>query len=49
MIGHMSTVDAVLHLPLGVQEMIPAVGLIVRGFKPRAIATGPAATELDEA
>jgi hypothetical protein len=45
----MSTVDAVLHLPLGVQEMVPAVGLIVRGFKPREIATGSAATDMDEA
>jgi hypothetical protein len=45
----MSTVDAMLNLPLGVQEILPAVGLIVKGFKPWAIATGPAATDVDEA
>jgi hypothetical protein len=31
--GHMSTLDAVLRIPLGLQEMVLAVWLIVKGFK----------------
>ncbi|MCP4541361.1 MAG: DUF4386 domain-containing protein [Chloroflexi bacterium] len=42
LIDHMSTVDAVLRLPLGLQEMVLALWLIVKGFNPSAIAPGSA-------
>lgn len=32
LIRHMSTVDALLRIPLGIQEMVLAVWLIVKGF-----------------
>ena len=38
LVDHMSTVDAVLRIPLGIQEMVLAVWLIVKGFNPSAIA-----------
>jgi hypothetical protein len=31
---HFSTVDALLRIPLGLQEMVMAVWLIVKGFNP---------------
>lgn len=40
LIDHMSTMDALLRLPLGIQEMVLAVWLIVKGFNP-ASATNP--------
>jgi hypothetical protein len=42
LIDHFSTIDTVLRLPLGLQELAMAVWLIVRGFNPSAIASGPA-------
>lgn len=40
-VEHMSTLDAVLRLPLGIQEMALAVWLIVKGFNPSAFAPEP--------
>lgn len=39
LISSMSTVDSALRLPLGVQEMVLAIWLIVKGFNPAAIAS----------
>ncbi len=42
LIGDMSTIDTVLRLPLGLQEMVMAIWLIVKGFNPSTIAPGSA-------
>ena len=38
-----STVNNVLNIPIGVQEMVLAVWLIVKGFNPSAVTADPAA------
>ena len=43
-IGAWSTVQVVLALPIGLQEMVMAVWLIVKGFNPSAIASLSAKT-----
>jgi len=43
-IGPMSTTQVVLAVPIGLQEMVLAVWLIVKGFNPSAIASGSAET-----
>jgi len=45
LISPMSTVHIVLNLPIGLQEMVMAVWLIVKGFNPSAIASGSAPGE----
>jgi hypothetical protein len=40
-----STVQVALSLPIGIQEMVMAVWLIVKGFNPSAIASGSATGE----
>jgi hypothetical protein len=40
--GYMSTLQVVLNLPIGVNEMVLAVWLIVRGFNSSAVAPGSA-------
>jgi hypothetical protein len=45
LIGHLSTVQVVLSVPIGVQEMVLAIWLIVKGFNPSAIASGSAKVE----
>jgi hypothetical protein len=42
LIGQTSTIMFVLVLPIGVQEMVMAVWLIVKGFHPTTIASGSA-------
>jgi hypothetical protein len=44
-IGPMSTTQVVLAVPIGLQEMVLAVWLIVKGFNPSVIASGSAETE----
>jgi hypothetical protein len=46
-IGNFSTVQVVLSIPIGVQEMVIAVWLIVKGFSPSAIATGAGKADLN--
>ena len=45
-IGGNSSAQNLLHLPLGVQEMVLAVWMIARGFRPAAVST---ASELADA
>ena len=47
-IGAWSTVQVVLALPIGLQEMVMAVWLIVKGFNPSAIASLSAKTATNE-
>jgi hypothetical protein len=44
LIGHFSTVQVILSVPIGLQELTLAVWLIVKGFNPSAIASLPAKT-----
>jgi hypothetical protein len=44
-IAPMSTTQIVLAVPIGLQEMVLAVWLIVKGFNPSIIASGSAKTE----
>ena len=47
-ISPLSTVQVVLALPIGLQEMVMAVWLIVKGFNPSAIASLSAKTATNE-
>jgi hypothetical protein len=44
LIGNFSTAQVVLSIPIGVQEMVLAVWLIVKGFNPSAVASLSAKT-----
>ena len=44
-IGPMSTTQIILAVPIGLQEMVLAVWLIVKGFNPSAIVSGSATGE----
>jgi hypothetical protein len=46
--GQTSTILLILVLPMGVQEMVMAVWLIVKGFNASAFASGSAKTETNE-
>jgi hypothetical protein len=48
LIGHFSTVQVILSVPIGVQEMVLAVWLIVKGFNPAAVASLSARTATHE-
>jgi hypothetical protein len=45
LIGDFSPAQVVMSIPIGVQEMVIAVWLIVKGFNPSAIASGSAKIE----
>ena len=46
--GTRSTIYNLMEAPLGLQEMVLAVWLIVKGFNPSAIASGSAKTDMNE-
>jgi len=48
LIGQLSTAGIVLEIPTGIQEMVMAIWLIVKGFNPSAIASLSAKTVLNE-
>jgi hypothetical protein len=45
LISPFSTIQVVLNLPIGLQEMVMAVWLIVKGFNPSAIVPGSAGSD----
>ena len=47
-IGPMSTTQVVLAVPIGLQEMVLAVWLIVKGFNPSVIASGSGKTDANQ-
>lgn len=48
LIGQLSTIQVVLNLPIGVQEMVLAIWLIGKGFNSSAIASRSAKTERNQ-
>jgi hypothetical protein len=46
-IGGNSSAQNLLQLPLGVQEMVLAVWMIARGFRPAAVSTTPGLADED--
>ena len=44
----MSTTDSLLQMPLGIQEMVLALWLIVKGFNPTAVESGSARIAVSE-
>ena len=47
-IGPMSTTQIILAVPIGLQEMVLAVWLIVKGFNPSVIASGSGKTDANQ-
>jgi len=47
-VGPMSTTQVVLAVPIGLQEMVLAVWLIVKGFNPSVIASGSGKTDANQ-